>query len=107
MLIEQYLVLMIAGLVALYLGINSNNPQKRLVNSLVSIILNSVVTYTSYSIEIVKVVEDSSGQMVADALTYSNNVIGMLFLVLTVVSGILILSGAYKKLETTNIQGKV
>lgn len=106
MLVIQYAVLMIASLIATYLAINSNTPDKRLLNGMLSGLLNAVTALGSFEIVSIEnaeeIVEQNGSEyvvMTVETVSYGSNTLGVLFIVLATVSLVYVFTGAYKKLE--------
>lgn len=95
----QYAILLLSGLSITYLAVNSNTAKKRMVNSLISVLVNAAAALGSLSVTVVEVVEDDSGQMIIETYAYADTTLTVLHVVLVAVSILFVATGAYSNVE--------
>jgi len=95
----QYGILLLASLSVTYLAINSNTNKKRMVNSLISVLLHSAGALGALSVTVVETVENDAGNLVIDTYAYADTTLVALHVVLVAVSILFVVTGAYSNVE--------
>jgi len=99
MLVNQYAILLLASLSITYLAVNSNTDKKRMVNSLISVVVNAAGALGALSVTVVETVENDAGTLVLDTYAYADTTLVVLHVVLVAISILFVFTGAYSNVE--------
>jgi len=99
MLVEQYLIIMIAAFVTYYIAITANSPKQRLLVGMSGILINAYAAFSAYSVDVVEVVEDSEGSLVVESFQYADETLAIFFAILSIVLIIYVITGAYNNIK--------